>query len=64
MQIKGDPRWKHAGGSTAVTAGKKSSCLSTVLSIGIFLSLGSQCVRPRTSLFHVDDDLENNVKDN
>lgn len=36
MQIKGDLRWKHAGGNIALTVGKKSSCIPRMLSMRMF----------------------------
>lgn len=65
MEIKSDLRWKHAGGAE-VTAEMKSSYIPTALSVSTFLffcflPLGSQGVH-LTSNFHMDDHLQDNVK--
>lgn len=55
--------WKPAGRSTAVTAGKKIILYTHSAVHEDFLPLGSQSMHLRTSLFHVDDHLENKVED-
>lgn len=62
MQTKSDLRWKHAGGSIAATAGKKSFCIPPVLSMGIFATGFSACASEE-QYFYGDDQVENSNED-
>lgn len=63
MQIKGDLRWKYAGGSIAVTAGKKSSCIQTCCCPWGFFATGFSENASEDQYFHVDVLVENGVED-